>query len=147
VEQFTMRKNKQIDFIDDLHERANHNINPYYWINRVTPSTMARWKTEKQFSPLFFFMYSIIGTLWFLALHNAAVVESKTFWSYLLDFSNSFSTAKFLGTVSLFLFWLILGIGTFQVGMQRIFNPVVKTPLERKKDKKKKYPKRPKNYR
>lgn len=59
-----MGKNKGFDVIADAHERANYNINPYYWFNRVTPYTIAQWRTNKYFAPLFFVIYTSIGILW-----------------------------------------------------------------------------------
>jgi hypothetical protein len=140
-----MGKNKGFDFIEDLHERANHNINPYYWFNRVTPFTIAQWKANKYFAPMFFVIYSTVGLLWFSSLNQAALAADKTFWSFLFDFTDSFTTARFVGILLFSVFWVIAGIATVQSVLQR----VIAAPApesQRKKEKKKKYPKRPKNY-
>ena len=71
-----MGKKKQVDFIDDLHERANHNINPYYWFNRVTPFTLAQWKANKYFVPLFFVIYTSVGILFLLSMNESAMAEN-----------------------------------------------------------------------
>ena len=140
-----MGKNKRFDFIEDLHERANHNINPYYWFNRVTPFTIAQWKANKYFAPMFFVIYSTVGLLWFSSLNQTALAADKTFWSFLFDFSDSFTTARFVGILLFSVYWVIAGIATVQSVLQR----VIAAPApesQRKKEKKKKYPKRPKNY-
>ena len=141
-----MSKNKNIDFITDLHERANHNINPHYWFNRITPFTIAQWKTNKYFAPLFFVMYTSLGALWLYAVNQAALVDNKTFWSYLFDFSNSSTTARFTGIFIFSVIWVITGIGTVQSILQRVYARPSTPQPERRKEKKKKYPKRPKNY-
>ncbi len=52
-----MAKGKGFDPIADAHEVAAHNINPYYWVNKVTSFTYARWMAEKKvavvFAPVF----------------------------------------------------------------------------------------------
>jgi hypothetical protein len=141
-----MGKNKNVDFITDMQERANHNINPYYWFNRVTPFTLAQWKTNKYFAPLFFIMYTSIGVLWLYALNEAAAVESKSFWVFLFDFDDSFTIARFVGVLLFSVYWVIAGIGTVQSVLQRIHSPITTTPQLEHKREKKKYPKRPKNY-
>ena len=94
-----MGKNKNIDFITDMQDRANHNINPYYWFNRVTPFTMAQWRTNKYFAPLFFIMYTSIGVLWLYTLNEAALVDNKSFWAFLFDFDDALTTARFVGVL------------------------------------------------
>src|ERR671924_1041340 len=129
-----MGKNKNVDFIADMQERANHNINPYYWFNRVTPFTLAQWKTNKYFAPLFFIMYTSIGVLWLYALNEAAAVESKSFWVFLFDFDDSFTIARFVGVLLFSVYWVIAGIGTVQSVLQRIHSPITTTPqLEHKR--------------
>jgi len=141
-----MGKKNGPDFIEDLNERANHNINPYYWFNRVTPFTMAQWKTNAYFSPLFFFIYSMIGVVWLAAVNQAAMEASKSFWSYFFDFSDATSTARFAGTLLFFVYWVIVGVATIRSLIEKIYAPRVDSQIEHKKEKKKKYPKRPKNY-
>jgi hypothetical protein len=141
-----MGKNKNIDFITDLQERANHNINPYYWFNRVTPFTIAQWRTNKYFAPLFFAIYTSSEILILISLNQAAIAENKSFWSFLFDFSNSFTSARFVGVFLFSVYWIILGISAVQSVIQTIIAPPHPSQPERKKEKKKKYPKRPKNY-
>jgi len=140
------KRNQNVDFITDLQERANHNINPHYWFNRVTPYTMAQWKANSYFAPLFFVIYSSIGVLWLIALNENAVRESKTFWQFIFDFRDSFTSARFVGLLLFSIYWVIYTIATVQAFKQRIHALSITQPV-RKKEKKKKYPKRPKNYR
>ena len=57
------KKNRGFDVIAEAHERANHNINPYYWINRVTSHQVAQWRVRKMLSPIFFVFYTLLGYL------------------------------------------------------------------------------------
>ena len=141
-----MGKKNNIDFVSDLHERANHNINPHYWLNRVTPFTMAQWRTNKYFAPLFFVMYSAIGALWLGSINQQAMEAHKSFWSFILDFSDSNTSARFVGLFLFSIYWVIAGLGTSQSIIQRIYFPQSAPMPEHKKERKKKYPKRPKNY-
>ena len=141
-----MGKKNNIDFISDLQERSNHNVNHYFWINRVTPFTIAQWKTNKYFAPLTFIMYSVIGLGWVQSLNQSALEENKTFWSVIFDFHDATTSARFASVLLIFLLWAILGIGTVQTILQRIYAPPITAQHKPKKEKKKKYPKRPKNY-
>lgn len=146
LEKAGMGKKKGFDFIEDLHERANHNINPYYWFNRVTPFTLAQWRTNKYFAPIFFFVYSAGGTLWLNSLNQAALAENKTFWEFIFDFGDSFTSTRFVGILLFSIYWVITAIATTQVIVQRIQASPSTSQPERRKEKKKKYPKRPKNW-
>ena len=141
-----MGKNKGFDVIADAHERANHNINPYYWFNRVTPYTIAHWRTNKYFAPLFFVIYTSIGILWLNSLNQTALAENKAFWSFIFDFRDSSTSARFVGILLFSACWVITGIAAFQTIVQRSLAPTPDPEPERKKEKKTKQPKRPKNY-
>jgi hypothetical protein len=141
-----MGKNKGFDVIAEAHERANHNINPYYWFNRVTLFTVAQWKTNKYFTPMFFVIITSIGVLSLNSFNQTAIIENKTFWSFIFDFSDSSTSTRFVGILLFLIYWVITGIGSFQSIMQRILAPSPKPLPEQKKEKKKKLPKRPKNY-
>lgn len=129
-----------------MQERADHNINPYYWLNRVTPFTMAQWRANKYFAPLFFAIYTSSEVLILISLNQAAIAEDKSFWSFLFDLSNSFTSARFVGVFLFSVYWIILGISTVQSVIQTFLAPPHPSQPEREKEKKKKYPKRPKNY-
>lgn len=139
------KRNRNVDFITDLHERADHNINPYYWFNRVTPFTMAKWNADKRFNPLFFVMYSVMGGLAILALHNQAVQANQSFWAFLFDFSNAFTTARCTGLLLFSLLWVLLAISTGQSLLQALHAARLPKPKPIR-ERKKKYPRRPKNY-
>lgn len=141
-----MGKNKGFDVVADAHERANHNINPYYWLNRVTPFTMAQWRTNKYFAPLFFGIYTTTGILWLHSLGQTALVANKSFWSFLFDFSGADTITRFTGFLLFSIFWVIAGIATVQNIVQRIYASPDIAEVKPRKEKKKKYPKRPKNY-
>ena len=139
------KKNKGFDVIAEAHERANNNINPYYWMHRVTSFTVAGWRINKMLSPIFFVLYSVVG---YLALNNfskTATEQNQTFFSALFDFTDSATTARFVAFLFLSFYWVVLGIGTIQNVLQFIFAPPMPEP-EVKKEKKKKQPNRPKNY-
>lgn len=139
------KRNHTIDFITDLQERADHNINPYYWFNRVTPFTLAQWKTEKWFTPLFFVLYSAMGGLLLRAVYDQAVREQRVFWAVLFDFSDSFTTARCVGMLFFSFLWLMMGISTGQSALRGIYAAMLPKP-KRNRERKKKHPKRPKNY-
>ena len=139
------KRNHNVDFITDMQERADHNINPHYWFNRVTPFTIAQWKTDKWFNPLFFVIYSAMGGLLLLATNDQAVQEKRTFWAVMFDFSNSFTIARCTGLLFFLFLWVILAISTSQSVLQVIYAARLPKP-KRKRERKKKYPKRPKNY-
>ena len=135
------------DIIKDAHERANHNFHSSYWFNRLTSFTVAQWNVNKALFPILFVAFTLLGLLGIFSLNQIAFEQSKTFWSYLFDFRDSSTTARFTGILMFTVLWTISGIGTVQSVLQRIHSPI--TParrLERKREKKKKYPKRPKNY-
>ncbi len=139
------KKNKGFDVIAEAHERANQNINPYYWINRVTSYQVAQWQIGKMLSPIFFVLYSLIGYLMLNNFNKLATGQNQTFFSFLFDFTDSATTARFVGVLFFIFYWIVFGIGTIQNILRLFFAPPVPEP-EVKKEKKKKYPKRPKNY-
>ena len=55
-----MGKHEGFDVIAEAHERAEHNINPYYWMNRVTNFTLAQWMAEKKIAIIFAPLYLIL---------------------------------------------------------------------------------------
>ena len=139
-----MGKKKGFDFIEDAHERANHNFNPYYWFNRVTPFRMAQWNADKRLAPFYFIFVTIMEIAIVFAYNENAISENKSFWLYLFDFSNSFTAARCVGLLFFSFIWVIIGITAVQVIIQR---DDTRSSADYKKEKKKKYPKRPKNWR
>lgn len=45
-----MAKGKKPDFIEEVHERANNNINPYYYFNKINSFKIAEWRASLAFS-------------------------------------------------------------------------------------------------
>jgi hypothetical protein len=107
---------------------------------------MAQWRANKYFAPMFFVVYSTIGVLWLNSLYQDALAANKTFWSFLFDFSDSFTAARFVGVLLFSVYWVIMTIATVQIVVQRMYSSPPTPQPERKKEKKKKYPKRPKNW-
>ena len=96
-------------------------------------------------SPIVFVLYSAIG---YLALNNfikMATEQNQTFFSALFDFTDSSTTARFVAFLFLFFYWIVSGVGAIQNVLQFIFALPMSEP-EVKKEKKKKQPNRPKNY-
>ena len=141
-----MGKNKGIDIIEEAHERADHNFHSTYWFNRVTSFAVAQWNVNKILFPILFVAFTLLGLLGIFSLNQIALEQNKTFWSYLFDFSDSATTSRFTGILIFSAIWAITGIGTVQSILQRIYAPAPAFQPERRKEKKKKYPKRPKNY-
>jgi hypothetical protein len=138
-----MGKKKGFDFIAEAHERANHNINPGYWFNRVTPFMIAQWNADKRLAPFYFVLVTVMEIAIVFAYNENAISENKSFWLYLFDFSNSFTAARCVGLLFFSFLWVIIGITAVQATIQRIYT---RHPANPKQEKKKKYPKRPKNW-
>ena len=139
------KKNKGFDVIAEAHERANNNINPYYWMNRVTLYKLAQWRVDKMLSPVFFVLYSITGYVVLSVYSEIATKQDQSLLSFLFDFTDSATTARFVFILFLCFLWVVSGVATIQNILYRIFAPPL-PESEVKKEKKKKYPKRPKNY-
>jgi hypothetical protein len=142
-----MVKKREHDIIAEAHERANHNINPYYWVNRVTSFTLAGWKANKYLSPIFFFIYSVIGVLVLNSQNLLAEEQGKDLLGYLIDFSDSATSTRAVGALLYVFYWAVLAIGTVQSIMKRITSSPPSSSPRPKKRKEKKYPKRRKDYR
>lgn len=141
-----MGKKKGFDIIAEAHERANNNMNPYYWFNRITHFQLTSWRVQTLiFSPIFFVMTTILGYLGYTTLNEQAINQGTTFILVLFDFSDSATTARFVGFLFFVFYWIVFGLGTIQSIILRIVTPPTPKP-EIKREKKKKHPKRPKNY-
>jgi hypothetical protein len=141
-----MGKNKEFDFIEDAHEQANNNINPLYGFNRVTSFTVAGWKADRYFSPFFFILLTIMEVMVLLAYNADAISQNRSFWSYLFDFTNPLAMARLAGLLLLSFGWVTTGISMVQSIILMIYTKRSPSQSEHKKEKKKKYPKRPKNW-
>lgn len=142
-----MAKNKGFDIVAEAQERAEHNMNPYYWFNRATSYTVAQWKVDKLFTPLLFLMYSLIGIVLLTYFNASANEQNKTLFSLLFDFSDSSASANSAKMIIFFMLWIILGISSVQVLIRWIYlRRQPKIEPNPKKEKKRKHPKRPKNW-
>lgn len=66
-----MGKREGFDVVADAQEVAEHNINPYYWVNRVTSFTFARWMVQKKLAIIFAPLYVVAFILIVWNLSNA----------------------------------------------------------------------------
>ncbi len=59
------KKDKQrgFDVVAEAQERAEHNINPYYWMNRITSRRLAEWAVQKNLAIIFAPFYVVILVL------------------------------------------------------------------------------------
>ncbi len=39
---------KGFDVVAEAHGQAEHNINPYYWMNRITTRRLAEWAVQRK---------------------------------------------------------------------------------------------------
>lgn len=139
------KKNKGFDVIAEAHERANNNINPYYWMNRVTLHKLAQWRVNKMLAPVFFVLLSIVGYVVLSIFSEIAAKQDQSLLSFIFDFTDSATTYRFVSILFVCFYWAVSGVATIQNVLHRIFSPPP-PKLEVKKNKKKKHPKRPKNY-
>jgi len=142
-----MGRKKGYNIIDEAHERANNNINPYYWFNRVTPYTIARMKAAKKaFSGFYFAIFTLIVVGGFYELHVNAVENGQTLARYIFDFSDANTSSRFVSLALPFFLWVVYGIGTVQNIIARLATPPTNPAPKPKKAKKKKHPKHRKDY-
>ncbi len=142
-----MGRKKGYNIIDEAHERANNNFNPYYWFNRVTPYTIARMKAEKKvFSFPYFLIFSVVLLLEIYNINTEAAESGISFFAYIFDFSDPtiFGQTLYLGL--LFFIWTALLVASIQNLITRITAPTPKPTPKSKKEKKKKHPKHRKDY-
>ena len=138
-----MGKGKGFDPVADAQELARHNINPYYWVNKVTSYTSARWMAEKRVAvvalPFYMIAWIVIIRAWILG----AAEQSETVWQYLFDFSNGPSVYRVLQALFLAFY---TGVVLIMV-LQMLLRPGPHTVEDEHPQKKeKKQPKRRKDY-
>lgn len=97
-------------------------------------------------APIFFGLYSLIGYLMLSNFNKLAAEQNKTLLPFLFDFSDSATSARFVGVFFFSLYWIVAGVGTIQNILRNIFALSVPEPEVKREEKKKKQPKRPKNY-
>jgi hypothetical protein len=119
-----MAKNRP-DLIRDAHEHVNHNFNPYYWFNKVDSVELAKMRAGLALSVIEFIVVSIALLFSIIA--------------YLSDYQSLFLYVIGLSSV----FWVILFLRSKQWYKIRRNQAI---PQVHPKERKKKLPKRPKNY-
>lgn len=123
-----MAKGKSSDFVEEAHEHAEHNINPYYWFNRVDRFQYAKWLSALAFSPIETLVLTIA-----LVFTLVVIIIDKSLILFIFLF------------IPLFIFWFLSLIGTikfFEMRRQLKNTQSFTKPKERKK----KLPKRRKDY-
>jgi len=122
-----MAKGKGSDFVEEAHEHAEHNINPYYWFNRVDRFQYAKWLSDLAFSPIEALVFSIA-----LVFTLVVIIIDKSWGLFVFLF------------IPLAIFWflsLIRAIKFFEMRRQS-----KNTQPTKPKERKKKLPKRRKDY-
>ncbi len=139
-----MTKGKGFDAVADANEIADHNINPYYWVNKVTSYTYARWMAGKKFAVIALPLYVILWGLFIWSTTTRAKSEQVSLWRLLFDFSNSYSLAVLVQFLLLAIYTVIIVIMVLQL----IFSgqPRRLSDHEHRKQKGKKQPKHRKDY-
>ena len=135
-----MGKRKGFDIIEDAHELAQHNYGHPYWVNRVTSYTYATWMAEKKIS-VFMLPFVIFTWIFLFRFLSDASAEGTSVWKVIFNFSDSASTAWFVSLLYLIFYTLITTIAAVQT-LTRKPPPKIEIP----KEKRKKYPKRRKDY-
>jgi len=143
-----------LNAVADSQERAEHNMNPYYWTNRITLMKIGAWRSKRFAVAVFLFFNLFLGLLW-LGIDDRPYAI-KIFLEIVKPenavhiFDNAQNLSGFLSGVVLLLIWLYAAIGSIreirswiqaryhQVGPQAF--------IARKRQVRKKYPRRPKNY-
>jgi hypothetical protein len=122
-----MKKEKRADFIEEVHERSEHNLNPYYWFNRVNSFSLAELRASLAVSVIEFIVFSL--SLLFVVV---VMITERSFFRYAIPFG------------FLFIFWLLTtarAIKWFVVRRQTSDTVEFKS-----KERKKKTPKHRKDY-
>ena len=139
-----MAKGKGFDPVADAQELSEHNLNPYYWVNKVTSYTYAQWMAERKIAVIALPMYLVSWAAMIWILTNAATTKQSSIWKIIFDFSSSQSLAFLISLLFMFFYTVVI----FIMIIQLIFAPRVKptVPSEHKPEKKKKLPKHRKDY-
>ena len=138
-----MAKGKGFDPIADAHELAEHNINPYYWVNKVTSYTYARWMAEKKMAVILLPLYVIAWVAVIHSFREAAASKDISIWSLILDFTNGYTLYSL---VQLLFLALYTGIVVIMVLQMLLSPPQKPAPTDVHSQKKRKLPKRRKDY-
>ena len=137
-----MAKGKGFDPVADAQELSEHNINPYYWVNKVTSYTYARWMAERKLAVIYlpFYIFSLVAIIYGIKI--SADNTGESIWQLLFkDWSSIYG-------LILILFLAFFTLIALIMVMQLIFSPQSKSIAreEHKPEKKKKLPKHRKDY-
>ncbi len=124
-----MGKGKGFDVVADAHELSQHNINPHYWINKVTSYTYARWMAEKKIAILFapFLLVTLALIVWQLLTSR-----TPADWLYIIPGLLVIAFVTFA--------YVVMALQWFTARQRESPEP------NRPQEKRKKQPKRPKDY-
>lgn len=122
-----MTKEKDSDFIEEVHERSEHNINPYYWFNRVNSFSLAGLRASLAVSVIESIVFSLA-----LLFTIIVMITERSFSHYIIPFG------------FLLVFWLLATARAIKWFTLRSQNRV-KTEFK-PKERKKKLPKHRKDY-
>lgn len=138
-----MAKKKGLDPIADAQQLAQHNINPHYWVNKVTSHTYTRWMVEKKLSALELLVYVILGVTLYLSITNTAESKGVGIWNVLKDFRDIRGPSYWVAILFMSFYTLIWFIRVIQVFFKTRLKPDDLIP---KPEKKKKMPRHRKDY-
>ena len=120
-----MGKKNGFDLISDAHNRADHNINPYYGYNKIDSFTLAHWRASLIVSIIEFVIITVA-----IFLVVAANISDPS-----LELTPVY--------VILGIFWVLL---FFRSRKGLALRKSIPASAIKPKEKKKQLPKRPKNY-
>ena len=138
-----MAKGKGFDPVADANELAGHNINPYYWVNKVTSYTYARWMAEKKLAVIALPLYVLLWIAIIWRLMSEAALEHISVWKLLLDVSSSQSLALLASMLMLVFYTLVVVIMVLQLIFSRQSQPLQEGEHSKRE---KRHPKRRKDY-
>ncbi len=139
-----MAKGKEFDPIEDANELAQHNMNSYYWVNKVTSYTYARWMAEKKLAVIALPMYVVAWATIIWTFADAASTRHVSVWRLLFDFSRNDGSTLAMWVQALFMVFYTVVV--FIMVLQLAFAPKQKPMSPEVTPKKKHQPKRRKDY-
>jgi hypothetical protein len=122
-----MAKDNKPDFVEEVHERSRHNINPYFWFNRLDSFKLAELRASLALSVIECVVISLA-----LLFTIIAMIAERSFSQYAIPFW------------LLFVFWLITTARAIKWFAMRKNNEIKEE--FRPKERKKKIPKHRKDY-
>lgn len=119
-----MGRRNRLDFFRDRNEHVEHNFHDAYWFNKIDSYILAKWRANLAVSVI----ESIIFTIALVLVIMFSIADGK---------------AQTVLLVILGVGWIITTLRAMRwFALKKAQKPVIQRPKERKK----KLPKRPKNY-